>query len=201
MSSFPWHQQPRRFSGELYGAAEDRSRKSLSLGSARAAAESSARDDANVFLQLLLNAQGLLASAWGMHSGLQPIFVSQVPRIQRELSKLGIAVPDEKVLEVLRGRCASSDPDKALQVLIAIEDSKDGVVYDISTDVRMLGGAENNGGVTCFIDSLLFAMFGNMKAFEVVFTVLLFPLPRKSFVLAELWVFAFCEFHLFFCRP
>ncbi|KAH0609849.1 uncharacterized protein H6S33_012395 [Morchella sextelata] len=128
----------RRFSGELYGAAEDRSRKSLSLGSARAAAESSARDDANV------------------------------PRIQRELSKLGIAVPDEKVLEVLRGRCASGDPDKALQVLIAIEDSKDGVVYDISSDVRMLGGAENNGGVTCFIDSLLFAMFGNMKAFEAM---------------------------------
>lgn len=69
---------------------------------------------------------------------------------------------------MLRGKYANGDPDKALEMLVMIEDSKDGIVAKIRPDDVKLLGAENHGGVTCYLDTLLFAMFARLDAFEVV---------------------------------
>lgn len=172
MPPLPWI-QPRPFSGELYGN-DEKPRKSTSSGSASAsvkAIESSSlkTDDSNVVVHLLWNTQSLLASAWGMHSGLPPFFSPQVPKIANELQKVGIQVTEETIKRVLRGRYANGDPDKALDLLVMIEDSNDGIVARVKPEEETkLLGAENHGGVTCYLDTLLFAMFARLDAFEVV---------------------------------
>jgi len=90
----------------------------------------------------------------------------QVTKVANELAKAGIKVEDKTVQRVLRGRYANGNVDKALQLLVMIEDSNDGIVSRVRNDVKMLG-AENNGGVTCYLDTLLFAMFARLDAFEV----------------------------------
>ena len=90
----------------------------------------------------------------------------QVTKVANELAKVGIKVEDKTVQRVLRGRYANGNVDKALQLLVMIEDSNDGIVSRVRNDVKMLG-AENNGGVTCYLDTLLFAMFARLDAFEV----------------------------------
>ena len=46
------------------------------------------------------------------------------------------------------------------------DESTCGIVKDISRTTRLLG-AENNGKVTCYLDSLLFALFARLDSFEV----------------------------------
>ncbi|PUU83352.1 hypothetical protein B9Z19DRAFT_1073134 [Tuber borchii] len=43
-------------------------------------------------------------------------------------------------------------------------------------------GAENNGGVTCYLDTLLFAMFARLDAFEVEYPFSSPFSPSSSFV-------------------
>lgn len=96
-------------------------------------------------------------------------FSPQVPKITTELQKVGITVAEETIRRVLRGRYANGDPDKALDLLVMIEDSNDGIVARVKPEEETkLLGAENHGGVTCYLDTLLFAMFARLDAFEVV---------------------------------
>lgn len=46
------------------------------------------------------------------------------------------------------------------------DESTCGIVKDINRTTRLLG-AENNGKVTCYLDSLLFALFARLDSFEV----------------------------------
>ncbi|PWW78154.1 cysteine proteinase [Tuber magnatum] len=152
----PWI-QPRLFSGDLYGG-EEKPRKSLS--------KSDDSTSTNVVVEMFWNYQGILAAAWGIHSSLPGVSM-QVTKIANELAKAGIRVEDKTVQRVLRGRYANGDVDKALQLLVMIEDSNDGIVSRVRSDVKMLG-AENHEGVTCYLDTLLFAMFARLDAFEAV---------------------------------
>lgn len=188
MSPLPWA-QPRLFSGDLYGNDEN-TKKPTSSGSASSKLTASVikTDDSNVVVHLLWNTQSLLASAWGMHSSLPPFFSPQVPKIACELRKVGLEVSEETIKRVLRGRYAGGNPDKALDLLVMIEDSNDGIVARIKPDSETkLAGAENHGGTTCYLDTLFFAMFAKIDAFEVVpESFLLASLEYKGFVLAEL---------------
>lgn len=143
--------KPRLSSGDIYG--EDKPRKSS--------------EDSTHVVTLLSIFWGpslllLVASALGA-SRLPAI---QVSKISGELAKAGIKVDDKAIQRVLRGRYANGNPDKALELLVMIEDSNDGIVSRVQTERTMLG-AENNGGVTCYLDTLLFAMFARLDAFEV----------------------------------
>ncbi|KAL7271839.1 hypothetical protein RUND412_005379 [Rhizina undulata] len=100
-------------------------------------------------------------------SSLPRLFFSQVTKITNELANAGISVDVNAIQRVLRGRYANGDPDKALELLNMIEDSNDGIVTRVRSDVMMLG-AENNGGVTCYMDTLFFAMFARLDAFEAI---------------------------------
>jgi len=51
-------------------------------------------------------------------------------------------------------------------LLILLDESTCGIVKDINRTTRLLG-AENNGKVTCYLDSLLFALFARLDSFEV----------------------------------
>lgn len=162
--------QPRPFSGDLYGN-DEKIKKPTSSGSASAKLTASVikADDSNVVAHLLWNTQSLLASAWGMHSSLPPFFSPQVSKIASELLRVGLAVPEETIKRVLRGRYADGDPGKALDLLVMIEDSNDGIVARVKSDAETkLVGAENHGGTTCYLDTLFFAMFAKIDAFEVV---------------------------------
>lgn len=181
--------QPRLFSGDLYGN-DEKLKKPTSSGSASAKPTTSVikADDSNVVVHLLWNTQSLLASAWGMYSSLPPFFSPQVPKIVSELRRVGLVVPEETIKRVLRGRYADGDPDKALDLLVMIEDSNDGIVARVKLDAETkLVGAENHGGTTCYLDTLFFAMFAKIDAFEVVLeSFLLAFLEYEGFVSAEL---------------
>lgn len=60
---------------------------------------------------------------------------------------------------------AAGDVDKAAELLILQRMSLDGQIVPCSSKVQMVG-AENRGAVTCYLDSLLFAMFAKLPAFE-----------------------------------
>lgn len=49
------------------------------------------------------------------------------------------------------------------------EDATAGIVNEWSADVSFRG-AENNGKVTCYLDSLLFALYAHLDSFEVCFS-------------------------------
>ena len=46
------------------------------------------------------------------------------------------------------------------------EDANVGIIEEISPSTPLLG-AENNGKVTCYLDSLLFALYARLDSFEV----------------------------------
>lgn len=80
------------------------------------------------------------------------------------------------------------DADKAFELLLIIQNSIDGVI-ERSIPTRKLLGAENRGQVTCYLDSLLFAMFARHKLFDAI----LYPAydderRQNLIVLIRLWV-------------
>lgn len=80
--------------------------------------------------------------------------------------------------------------EKAFDLLMAIEDSIEGILHGYDTDVKLVG-AVNRQGVTCYLDALLFAMFARLDFFEAIlyrpFTDNNDP-RRKLVILLRLWV-------------
>jgi len=58
------------------------------------------------------------------------------------------------------------------RLLMLHDEATCGIVKDINRTTRLLG-AENNGKVTCYLDSLLFALFARLDSFEVCLYVIL----------------------------
>ncbi|RPA83755.1 cysteine proteinase [Ascobolus immersus RN42] len=92
---------------------------------------------------------------------------TKIDFISQRLSILGIRASKDKIQAVLKGRYADWDEEKAIDLLLIEQDSKDGIVKGIQTQVPLLG-AENNRKSTCYLDSLLFAMFARLESFEAV---------------------------------
>ncbi|KAH0550948.1 hypothetical protein GP486_007687, partial [Trichoglossum hirsutum] len=108
--------------------------------------------------------------------------------IQR-LSELGIAgVKEAQVEQALYGRYANGDPERATKLLLVYEDAVDGVIRDAKPTVKLVG-AENRAGVTCYIDSLLFAMFARLDTFEPMLYNQFDDEPRRTLsILLRVWV-------------
>lgn len=73
--------------------------------------------------------------------------------------------PEDHVRIALNSRFAAGDVDKATELLILQRLSLEGQIVPCSSKIQMVG-AENRGAVTCYLDSLLFAMFAKLPAFE-----------------------------------
>lgn len=90
----------------------------------------------------------------------------------------------------LASKYAQGDVEKAFDLVLILEDSIEGILRDYSASTKLLG-AENRMGVTCYLDSLLFAMFARLDFFEAIlyksFTDDKDP-RRKLVITLRLWV-------------
>jgi hypothetical protein len=80
------------------------------------------------------------------------------------------------------------DIDKAISLLLLLEDSIEGIIRNYIPSTKLLG-AENRQGVTCFLDALLFAMFARLDCFEAILYKSFNDEPRRKLViLLRFWV-------------
>ncbi|KAF8428623.1 ubiquitin carboxyl-terminal hydrolase-domain-containing protein [Tirmania nivea] len=104
----------------------------------------------------------------------------KIRKINAYLVSYAIDLPDahDKIRDVLRAKYASGDVDKAVDLLILHDESTCGIVKNINRATRLLG-AENNGKVTCYLDSLLFALFARLDSFEAMLYNIFDDEPRR----------------------
>ncbi|THC94334.1 hypothetical protein EYZ11_006173 [Aspergillus tanneri] len=82
----------------------------------------------------------------------------------------------------------TGDVDKAFELLLLLEDSIEGIVRDYTPRTKLLG-AENRENVTCYLDSLLFAMFARLDCFEAILYKSFNDEPRRKLaILLRFWV-------------
>lgn len=78
--------------------------------------------------------------------------------------------------------------DKAIDLLLLLEDSIEGIIRRYTPRTRLLG-AVNRCGVTCYLDALLFAMFARLDCFETILYKSFDDEPRRKLsILLRLWV-------------
>lgn len=85
---------------------------------------------------------------------------------------------------------AQGDVEKAFELLLILEDSIEGILRGYSPSTKLLG-AQNRKGVTCYLDSLLFAMFARLDFFEAILYKSFTDEkdPRKNLaIILRLWV-------------
>ena len=83
------------------------------------------------------------------------------------MEKKAVIMKETQILYALRSTFAHGDADKAFDLLLAISDSSEGIVTEYNPHVKLLG-SENRELVTCFLDSVLFAMFSRLDSFEAM---------------------------------
>jgi hypothetical protein len=112
-----------------------------------------------------------------------------VKAITQRLTAIGITSLKEPQIEyALRSNYAHGDSDKAYELLLIFEDSVEGILKEFDPHVKLLG-AENRENVTCFLDSLLFAMFARLDSFEGMLFDNFSDEPRRRLaMLLRLWV-------------
>ncbi|MCJ1306943.1 hypothetical protein MMC25_000587 [Agyrium rufum] len=134
---------------------------------------------------------GHLFGLFGDHEERAPVKDEdkKIKELSRRLAKTGITNFNEPDIEyVLNATYAKGDPEKAFDLLVLLEESKEGIVKEYDPDVRMLG-AVNRHGVTCYLDSILFAMFARLESFEAMLYKTFDDDPRKKLAtLLRLWV-------------
>ncbi|KAK4237978.1 ubiquitin carboxyl-terminal hydrolase-domain-containing protein [Achaetomium macrosporum] len=97
-------------------------------------------------------------------------------------------IPADIMRLALRSKFAGGDIEKTIELLQLQQQAVAGIILPYNPDVEMLG-AENRGNTTCYLDSLLFAMFAHLKAFECMLQNDLENEPqRKLAALLRLWV-------------
>lgn len=89
---------------------------------------------------------------------------------------------------MLNAAYAKGDPEKAFDLLVLLEDSEEGIIKAYDPKVKLLG-AINREGVSCYLDSVLFAMFARLGSFEAILFNNFEDEPRKRLAtLLRLWV-------------
>ncbi|OKL57722.1 hypothetical protein UA08_07122 [Talaromyces atroroseus] len=114
-----------------------------------------------------------------------------VKTLEKKLAFVGIIdLNNEQIRGALTSDYAQGDVEKAFDLLIILEDSIEGILRDYNTTTKLVG-AVNRKGVTCYLDSLLFAMFSRLDFFEaILYTPFTEPNDprRKLVIILRLWV-------------
>ena len=80
------------------------------------------------------------------------------------------------------------DTRKAYDLLVLLEDSEEGVLRPFNPKIKLLG-AINRHGISCYLDSVLFAMFARLESFEAILYKNFDDEPRKRLAtFLRLWV-------------
>lgn len=89
----------------------------------------------------------------------------------------------------MNSKHANGDVDKAVEILLVFQESVNMVIRPYNPDIRLLG-AVNRDNVTCWLDSLLFAMFVRLENFEPILYNTSFTDSKKQDLatMVRLWV-------------
>lgn len=117
------------------------------------------------------------------------IYHQQADIIAKRLEELNYHQISKDIIRLaLRSNFAMGDTNKAVELLQLQQQAFSGIIQPYDPNIEMLG-AENRGNVTCYLDSLLFAMFAHLTAFESMLKNDLENEPqRKLAALLRLWV-------------
>ena len=95
---------------------------------------------------------------------------------------------EPELRKALNAPCAKGDAEKAFNLLLLMEESEHGIIADCDPNVKLLG-AVNREGVSCYLDSVLFALFARSGNFEAMLYNNFEDEPRKRLVfLLRYWV-------------
>lgn len=95
---------------------------------------------------------------------------------------------ESDVRYVLNGPYAKGDSNKAFELFEILQESEDGIIVDPDPSVTLLG-AVNRDAVSCYLDSVLFAMFARLGSFEAILYKNFEDEPRKKLAMwIRLWV-------------
>jgi hypothetical protein len=104
------------------------------------------------------------------------------------MEKKSLIMKDPQILYALRSDFSRGDTDLAFDLLMAISNSSEGLITDYNPNVKLIG-AVNRERVTCFLDSVLFAMFSRLDSFEAILYNTFDDIPRSRLaLLLRLWV-------------
>lgn len=114
---------------------------------------------------------------------------AKIEEFSARLEELHITdIAPEHVRYVLLSRYAEGNVNKAVELMRFQRDAFSGVILPYNPNTKMQG-AENRFFVTCYLDSLLFAMFARLQAFDCMLKTDLPDGPaRKLAALLRLWV-------------
>ncbi|KAI0514410.1 cysteine proteinase [Xylaria bambusicola] len=117
---------------------------------------------------------------------------AKIQEIHQRAADLGLdfhGLDDDHIAYVLNSEYASMDVARTIEILVILQASISGEILHYDPDVRMVG-AVNRGNVTCYLDSLLFAMFAKLEPFECMLKAEIpDDEPRKKLaVLLRVWV-------------
>lgn len=88
--------------------------------------------------------------------------------ISKRLASAGITkYKDSDISYALHEPYASGDPELAFSLMMLYKESEEGIIRPYNPNVKMLG-AVNRENTTCYLDSLLFAMFARLGCFEAM---------------------------------
>jgi hypothetical protein len=113
----------------------------------------------------------------------------KVKGILKRLADRGITsfkIPDIEF--VLNTSYAEGDQERALDLLLLVEESENFIVRPYDPNIKLLG-AVNRHAVTCYLDATLFAIFARLESFEAILYNTFDDEPRKRLsALLRLWV-------------
>ncbi|KAI4177740.1 MAG: hypothetical protein LQ343_000204 [Gyalolechia ehrenbergii] len=88
--------------------------------------------------------------------------------ISQRLTSAGITkYKDTDISYALHAPYAEGDPEKAFGLMMLLKESEEGLIRPYKPKIKMLG-AVNRESTTCYLDSLLFAMFARLGCFEAM---------------------------------
>ncbi|KAG5994103.1 hypothetical protein E4U54_003178, partial [Claviceps lovelessii] len=115
---------------------------------------------------------------------------AKIEQVQRRLETVDVSnITDEYIKDVMLSNIGDGDVNKTADFISLERKAASGFIVPYNPAIHMLG-AENRGNVTCYLDSLLFAMFSKLDAFECMLNSD-FPTddPRLRLVtLLRIWV-------------
>ena len=89
---------------------------------------------------------------------------------------------------MLNAPYSKGDPEKAYDIIVLLEESESGIIKEYNPNIKLLG-AVNREGVSCYLDSVLFAMFARLGSFEaILYHSFQDEAKRRLATLLRLWV-------------